>query len=224
MTQTIENLFVYLVYSFDFVLLLIFLAFQRNRKLNKGLAVLSLNTIFAVLLSFIIDSTKGNDRIFYPLFTLFEYYAFSYFLYINTESKKYKILIQYATIVFTVFLTLYTLLTKYKNIDSIPIGIETILILIFSFFFLIEQVSDMNSQVIYNKHQFWIVVGIMIYLAGSFFIYIFANQVDEKTLRQFWFLTNVFYIIKNILFAIGIYIYSKQSKKAVSNQLRPTLN
>ncbi len=114
--------------------------------------------------------------------------------------------------------------TTPKNIDSVPIGIETILILIYSFYYFYEQINDTSNLFIYITYQFWIVIGIMIYLAGSFFIYIFANHVDRQTLNQYWFLTNVFYVIKNILFVVAILIHVKQSKNPPPAKFRPYLN
>ncbi len=72
--------------------------------------------------------------------------------------------------------------------------------------------NDLENSFIYSKYHFWLVIGIMLYLAGSFFIYVFANQVDDETLYNFWYLTNVFYVLKNILFGIAVIILFKQSK------------
>jgi hypothetical protein len=81
-----------------------------------------------------------------------------------------------------------------------------------------------TTTFIYNKPAFWIIVGLMLYLGGSFFIYIFANQVESQVLDPYWFLTYLFYIIKNILFFIGIMFYAKQSKNPHPAKLRPYLN
>jgi hypothetical protein len=84
--------------------------------------------------------------------------------------------------------------------------------------------SEIDNTFVYNKPSFWIVTGIMIYLAGSFFIYVFANQVEKAVLNQFWFLTNVLYVVKNLLFALGIFIHVKQLKNPTPQKLRPYLN
>jgi hypothetical protein len=86
-------------------------------------------------------------------------------------------------------------------------------------------VNDLTSGIfIYNKPPFWIIVGIMLYLAGSFFIYIFANQVETQILVQYWFLTYLFYILKSILVFIGILFHVNQSKNPHPAKLRPYLN
>ena len=82
-----------------------------------------------------------------------------------------------------------------------------------------------DDSLIYNRYHFWMVIGIMLYLGGSFFIYIFTNQAQGHVLDDFWFLTYVFYILKNIFFAIGISYYSKKVRhKTTLNQYRPYLN
>ena len=72
---------------------------------------------------------------------------------------------------------------------------------------------------------FGIVIGIMIYLACSFFFYILASN-DRKSISPYWFLTYIFETIKNILFAIGILMYSrnKLSEKQQHSSSLPYLD
>ena len=83
-----------------------------------------------------------------------------------------------------------------------PIGFETILILIFSFYYLYEQMNDNQNLFIYSNYSFWVILGFMIYLAGSFFIYIFANQTQEAI--KYWYFTNIFSILKDLFFIIAL--------------------
>jgi hypothetical protein len=72
------------------------------------------------------------------------------------------------------------------------------------------------SQIlIYNRYHFWIVCAFMIYLSGSFFIYIFANQVDQNTLNIYWMFTNVFTILKNVFFSISILVFRKRTRHGI---------
>ena len=75
---------------------------------------------------------------------------------------------------------------------------------------------------IYNQYQFWIIVGLMLYLSGSFFIYIFANQIPRTEVAKYWFIVDIFLIIKNIFFTIGILAFISQQKKKTP-PLFPTL-
>lgn len=100
-----------------------------------------------------------------------------------------------------------------RGIDSIPIGIETLLILIFSFLYFYEQMNDETTYV-YNKFSFWIVFGMMIYLSGSFFIYIYGSHLpNEKDIASYWIVTNIVSVLKNIFFTIAIVIHAHSAKK-----------
>ncbi|HEX2533784.1 MAG TPA: hypothetical protein VHK69_08615, partial [Chitinophagaceae bacterium] len=82
--------------------------------------------------------------------------------------------------------------------------------------------NDTSTLFIYSKFTFWIVLGIIMYLAGSFFIYIFAAQRPET--RDYWYLTNVFSIFKSILFTIAFIIHGITQKKNPPQKLQPYLN
>lgn len=62
--------------------------------------------------------------------------------------------------------------------------------------------------------MFWIILGFLVYLAGSFFIYTFADEIDRSDLMQFWFVTFIFNTIKNIFFSIA---FSRREAKDKSS-------
>ena len=97
--------------------------------------------------------------------------------------------------------------------DSVPIGIETILIFIYIFCFFYESSKLTKDNYIYNQYCFWIAVGILIYLGGSFFFYILIDHLDKAEIDSFGNLTFLAEIIKNILFSAAILIYARQPKK-----------
>jgi len=149
-------------------------------------------------------------RVTYSTFTIAEYLLFAVCFYSLIHNRKFKSGILFFSVCFTLFAILYSIFVKYRVLDSIPIGIETILILIYTFYFLYEQMGSVSQTLIYNKFSFWIVVGILIYLAGSFFIYIFAAQVDQETRGHYWIFSNIFTIIKYIFFSLAMFIKHKE--------------
>jgi len=52
----------------------------------------------------------------------------------------------------------------------------------------------------------------LLYLAGSFFIYIYASQLNQEEILKYWIFTNIFSIIKNILFVIALAVHANQSQ------------
>jgi hypothetical protein len=115
------------------------------------------------------------------------------------------------SILFAVFISIYTATVKIPLVDPLSVGIETILILSFAFYFLYEEVNKLRDSFIYKDYRFWIVLGMIIYLSGSFFIYILGDQLTHYERMNFWYLTWIFYILKGIFFAIGIIVHANQS-------------
>jgi hypothetical protein len=227
MTKTIEDLFIYLVALSDIIFLLLFLIHFKNTKSEKGLWVIAIHC-FSDLIVGLIQPYLPHEFVFplYTFFTLLEYSLFAYFIWLLIKNPAFKKFIIGASIAFTVFLTIYYITTtEFRSVDSLPIGVETILILIYSFYYLFEELNEPGQVFIYDKYPFWVIAGFMLYLGGSFFIYIFANQVDKEVLAQYWTLTFIFLILKNILFSIAILIHVKHKKNpSPEKHLYPYLN
>lgn len=96
-----------------------------------------------------------------------------------------------------------------KGIDSIPIGIETIILLIYILYFFYQFSKNVSTDYIYNHYGFWISVGILIYLGGSFFFFILFDHLSKDQVESFGNMTYVAETIKNILFSVSIFIYSR---------------
>ncbi len=226
MARTIEDLLFNFVYFFDLLTigLLFYLARKKNIKNSLWFIALYCFINSAINFSFYYTSAKVY---FYlgGFYTIFEYTVFAYFIFFSIRSSFFRKLMKIFSVLFAVFIICYYTFGTVQTIDSVPIGFETILILIYSFYYFYEQLNDITSTtLIYNQPSFWIIVGFMLYLGGSFFIYIFANTLNNKQLDQYWFLTYLLYIIKSILFIIGLMFYAKQSKNPRPAKLRPYLN
>jgi len=113
------------------------------------------------------------------------------------------------SILFFVFQIVYVFTTEIKRLDSVPVGIETILILIYIFFFFFELSKNVNGLFIYNHYCFWLAVGILIYLGGSFFFYILIDHLSRDQVNTFGNLTYLTEVLKNILFVAAIFIYNR---------------
>jgi hypothetical protein len=227
MAKTIDDLFVYLRILTDFLLAFwIIFGYSGTLRKQRGSIAILVYCIYNILFFFIGEqiSDRIGRIIFYSSYTFIEYLIFSYFILLYIKNKVFKKILISSSILFVVSLITVLLFTEFKIIDTIPIGIETILILIFSFYYLYEQMSDLSNEFIYNKFAFWIITGFLIYLAGSFFIYVFAAQVDKEILQEYWFLTNAFYSLKNIIFALGYLVVIKKIKNPKPMELSPYLN
>jgi hypothetical protein len=180
-------------------------------------------------------SVKVAHSYEYPIlvaFTISEYLLLAYLFILLIKNKVFHKLIYGLSIIFIIVVAINYSTGKNQIVDSLPIGMETIFILIFSFYYLYEQMNIVEDSFIYGRYQFWLVIGAMIYLSGSFFIYIFANQIyanqsHVEIIDDYWFLTYVLYILKNVFFLIGLNMLGKNSKilgNQLNNKFTPYLN
>jgi hypothetical protein len=169
-------------------------------------------------------SHKPAKVFLYSSFTFIEYILFVWILFLSIKNQRFRKIIQIASSFFLIFLIAYNLSINVKGIDSVPIGIEAILILIFSFYYFYEQMNGTQNLFIYNKSSFWTILGMMLYLAGSFFIYIYASQLASKEVAKYWIFTNIFSIIKNLFFTVAILVNSRQKKGSASDRVSYNLH
>jgi hypothetical protein len=215
--KTIEDLFVYIDIFSNFLPIILFFVFLKKVRHEIGFRVITIYAISSFVINYWITLTTTSNTFLYEVFTLTEINLFLAFIYTQLKNPKVKSLTIIVGILYTIFFLIYTLLLKaVKGIDSIPIGVETIIILGFSFYYLYERMNDTTTLFIYNTYQFWIILGIVLYLAGSFFIYVFASYLrNYDDIKHFWIITNVFSILKNIFFCIAIYIHARPSKESI---------
>ena len=184
------------------------------RKAVFPLIVIGIYSLFVFLLNFFFrESVQLLGNAYYLVYTLVDSIAFSLVLYSSVQSPKFKKVIIGVSAAFVVFQATYHLLAPPKMLDSVPIGVETIMILVYIFYFLYEQLKTNSTLPVYSNYSFWFIIGIMIYLSGTFFFYIMINNMTEIHLRPYWFLTYVFDIAKNIFFSVGLLVYLYNPKK-----------
>lgn len=214
-SKIIEELFYYIV-AFSYLVLPVSFFFLKNKKRNLlPILLLAYGVVCFCFLFFyeyysadLPRTTKHYLRAFY---TFFEYAAFAFLFWANLRNRLLKNLIVIFSISFLLFQVVYSITSKVQRLDSIPIGIETILILVYIFFFFYEFSKNLTSTYIYNHYCFWIAVGVLIYLGGSLFFYLSINQLSKDERIAFGNFTYVAEIIKNILFALSLFIYGRYS-------------
>jgi hypothetical protein len=139
---------------------------------------------------------------------------------LNINSKLLRKIIAALSILFVVFHILFYLTVSINRLDSIPVGVETILLFIFIFLFFYEQFKGSRTFYIYNHNGFWISFGILVYLGGSFFFNILANHMAQEQVDEYFFLTYIADLIKNILFIVAAVVFVKQQNN--KTQQHPT--
>jgi hypothetical protein len=98
------------------------------------------------------------------------------------------------------------------------VGIETILIFIYIFLFFYDHSKNNKAGFIYNHPTFWLCVGILLYLGGSFFFNILANYMSSAELQNYWEYASVAELLKNLFFVVAMLIAPHQHKLTLIHQ------
>ena len=225
---TFENILIY-SYLLPFIFFLFLKKEIRTRK--EILVIVVYGITFFVLInlqSFLTSRKLIWDHIkdfFFSFYTFTELLFFSLIYWINIKTRSFKILAIIISILFVLFQVIYFFTVKNDQIDNIPVGLETLIMYIYIFCFFYSRFKNIDDQYIYNHYGFWISVGIMLYLGGSFFLFILGNHISDEQIKSYWFLTYIIETVKNILFSVAIVVYAKhRSKEKFPNQKLPFLD
>jgi hypothetical protein len=106
-----------------------------------------------------------------------------------------------------------------KSFDSFTIGIESIIIILLSIYYLFLQIKGSNNLMIYSTFNFWIIITFLIYFSSTFFLYLMLDSMKKDIhFQRLYFIINIsFNILKNILLSVAMCMKTNQiiSKTAI---------
>lgn len=200
-------------YSFVLPLIFFFVYINKTRKSNVCIIILIYCIIFFCLNFFYENIPKDttSKKVYYFSYTLCEYLTFAAIFWLKIKNLILKRLIALISVLFILFQIIYFSTVRLKRLDTVPIGVETILIYFFAIYFLYEEFRNTKKTSLLSDHFFWISIGILFYLGGAFFFYILANHLDRNEVNDYWYLSYNADIVKNLLFTVAIYIYGRKA-------------
>ena len=94
------------------------------------------------------------------------------------------------------------------NFDSIPVGIESVTILIISILIIYDKLNNESAENIFSPEVI-ISIAYILFFAGTFFVFILSQQnFYKKSFNDtFSYIVAAFNTIKNILISIGLLKY-----------------
>jgi hypothetical protein len=216
----------FLQYYFDLLPILVVLFFLYTKK--------KIDLLLWVILFYSAYSFANNTKVVYDydrgqssvillyIFTIVEYLLFAVFIYQNLSNILYKRALLICSVLFTAFCLFNILFEPKYRFDSLQTSIEALILLVFCILFLFEQINKPETTFIYNSYSFWIITGILIYLAANFFLYGFAASLPTETAQEYWVINNISNILRNIFFTIAIIINVKTPKPPMSKKPPPS--
>jgi len=182
---------------------------NRNKWIQVGVILLYIVVSFTtdqLLVSFIANKREYAIYLSLSLFTIVEYILFSLFLFLIIKKKIIRTIIILCLPVF-IAISIYSFFT-YREIgfDSLSTTVESIFIIAFCIFFLFQELNNPEIPFIYQNPNFWFVFGIIVYLAGNFFLFLQYANISSDVRNGFWMINLLFNTLKNLLFAIAIWL------------------
>jgi len=205
-TNSIEKLFLHIL-IYTYLLIPIFLILLKIKR-KDGLLIGLYGLTFFGFLALAFYHVLGNSYLYINIYTFLEYCFFTAILWNNISLGKLRLVIFICSVLFVAY-QIFNYFGSNVGMDSIPIGIETILIFIYIIFFFYQNFRNNYDRFIYDHHCFWISIGMMIYLGGTFFFNLLLNYIDPRDADNYWYLTHIADIIKNLFFCVAIIVYSR---------------
>lgn len=197
--------------------------FFFSKKKQSGLRFIAFYLFYSMLTDLVLNKLSlkyfDSEIYSYRLFTIVEFAVLSYYLIKEISTEKFRLFIKISSLVFGGFV-LFDLITGTLNeFDSIPTGVESILILSSSLLLLYERIIK-NEE--YNVSSIWISVGIVLFFSGTFFLFILSesNFNDSAFSVTYSYILASFKIISYILFSIGILFENKSLFKPSYSQFQ----
>ncbi len=210
----------YLGTATSLIPILFYLLFLRKRN-DKRVLVFFIYCIYSFVTDIAIFSlgakgvlTDNTYNIILGLFTVIEFSTFCLFFYFTFENRLTKRIV-FSLIPLFFIITVSSFIYKRENpnnLDNITLTFQAIIFMALCLSFLFSQIKSPTSFFIYTTFEFWVVTGILIYLSGTFFIYLLSASLTREEINDFWFINTIFNIQRNIFITLGFYFYKSQKK------------
>ncbi len=136
----------------------------------------------------------------------------SWFYYEVLVEKVHRLVLIAGSVTYLVSFVLISLyvqgITEYQTLMWV---ITAVIMIIYSISYFFYSISTISSPAFYGFSLIWINIGVMIYFCLNLFLFVMGNYIltrlDPETSALIWSSHNINNIIKNLLFAIGIYMH-----------------
>ena len=183
---------------------------------QKVYSLISFYTFYCIISDLVLTKLSlkylESELYSFRLFTIVEYSIISLFLFKLIESRQFKNVIKLGSIFFLLagVLDIYT--SSFTDFDSLPSGLESILILAYCLFFIYERITATSFS--FNG-TVWISTGFILFFSGTFFLFILSqnNFKDNSFILTYGYIVAIFSIIKNLFITIGVSTETNNSKR-----------
>lgn len=167
--------------------------------------------LFSSLYEYVGTTLLEISSIFwFKLYTFLEFFTVTYFFYYLLQ-KKFKLFFGIFSAIF-IIMFLYIMLhfgemADFKADTYLSI-VEIIVVYFYTIVWLKKVFVDTSEKDLLENPDFYFIVGIVLYLSGTFFMTLLAELIYknvELSLDEFWISVLIFNIILRLLLILGIW-------------------
>ena len=166
---------------------------------------------------YLLKIREVHSYFIYDIFTIVEFAFFTIIFSLLLNNKALTKILIPLCLCFVAFIILDSIyLRKPGAFNSLSSGIEAIIMIPLCIYYFFDQLKKPAGYLIYANSSFWIVISILIYLSGTFFVYIIAenSMKDLKFLKMYSLINSSIIIIKNCLLAVSMTTKSDSIKQS----------
>lgn len=211
-----ENFLLYcLVLSFTAPLVKLVTLWNRSLITNQVVVLLFYTTFFLGYNLFFdkIESTLGGD-LYYFIYTVVEFSTFSFLILKSDDSIRFNRTVKSLWATFLSFCLLRIIFKGKERMDSYEIALEAFIILALIIYFFYLRFKTVDENFLYQNPYFWLMIGMLVYLSFTFFFFILVNHVDNEVIKNYYPLSYIGDILKNILFAVALSYMPRRTEVA----------
>ena len=206
----------YIAISYLFCITCFLVSCLKNPK--KALWLIFIYILCALFFDFFHEIESKEKNILNGIFTICEFAVFAYFFYLIIDIPFAKKIIPISSIVILAVLITTFIRADKKSFDSFSASLESVVVIIFCLIYFFGQISKPQTYFIYTVPYFWIVLGILIYMSSTLFLFILAGSLSQQELQKYWVITTISNIISNIIFGIGFLMNRFTIHHSISDQ------
>lgn len=204
--------------------ILFFLIFKRKSK-ERAVWVIFFYATYCALHEVINLYLQQIDSkyvlVLFSLFTIIEFsFICNYFILLYKNQPKKKNVITVIWILFTFYAIIsFFRSNKLGSWDSFAIGIESLILIIFSCYHLFTKLRHTDNLSLYSNFHFWTVITFLLYFSGTFFMNIMAETMRRNPDYQvlYYIINSGFAILKYVLLAVAMTMKVKKPKDQLSD-------
>jgi len=206
---------------FEILPVVFYVSFLKRNK-HEGLQVIFIYCLVSFAMEFVAPLLKnvfGIDNFYlYASFTIIEYTLLTIFLYRSIKDLRLKYVPIIGSVAFLGMVVASFVHNRSSSFDTTSASGENVLIIIYSILFLYSQIKNPSIFFVYYSKKFWVVIAFFIYFSATLFLFIYAGNFNDQDHRNYWYINNIFDIIKNLFFCIAFSMKkNKQTQHPMEN-------